>query len=150
MSLNVQDIKKLREETGAGILDVKQALQDNAGDYEKAKAELAKKGLAKAEKRAERETGDGLVYSYIHGKGKVGSMVMVGCETDFVAKTDDFKALCHELAIQIVSIEYNSVEELLADEYIKDPSKKVSDLVAETIAKTGENVEVKDFSRLAI
>ena len=150
MKINVEDIKKLREETGAGVVDAKNALDSHGGDYEKAREELVAKGLAKAEKKSEREIKDGLVYSYIHAGGKVGSMVLVGCETDFVAKTDDFKSLCHELALQVATAEYEEVTELLEDEYIKDPSKKVQDLVKETVAKLGENIEVIDFTRLSV
>ena len=90
MALNVEEIKKLREETGAGVIDAKNALQESDGDFEKAKEVLMEKGLAKAETKSERETKDGLVYSYIHSGGKIGSMVLISCETDFVAKTDDF------------------------------------------------------------
>lgn len=150
MSLNVEDIKKLREETGAGVLDVKQALEDSGGDFEKAKEVLTKKGFDKAAKKSEREVNDGLVYSYIHGNGKVGSMVLVACETDFVAKTEDFKKLCHEIALQVATSDYDSVEDLLSDEYIKDPSKKISDLVTGAVAKLGENIELKDFARLSV
>ncbi len=150
MELNIQDIKKLREETGAGVLDAKQALQDSAGDYETAKAQLAAKGLAKADKKAARVTKDGLIYSYIHGNGKIGSMVYVACETDFVAKTEDFKNLCHAVALQVCSGDYQDVEELVNDDYIRDPSKTILSLVKETIAKVGENIEVKSFSKLAV
>lgn len=150
MKLNVEDIKKLREETGAGVVDAKNALENNAGDYQKAFAELMEKGLAKASKKSEREIRDGLVYSYIHSGGKIGSMVLVGCETDFVAKTDDFKALCHNLALQVATSDYKELSELLNDDYIKDPTKKVESLVKETIAKVGENIEVLNFSRLSV
>lgn len=150
MKLNMEDIKKLREETGAGVVDTKNALEASDGDYEKAKALLMEKGLASAVKKADREIKDGLVYSYIHSGGKIGSMVLVGCETDFVAKTDDFKNLCHNLALQVTTANYKDVSELLSDDFIKDPSKKVSDLVKETIAKVGENIEVSDFARLSV
>ncbi len=150
MELNIQDIKKLREETGAGVLDAKTALQNSDGDYEKAKAYLAAKGLDKADKKADRITKDGLIYSYIHGNGKVGSMVYIACETDFVAKTDDFKNLCHAVALQVCSGDYENVEELVKDDFIRDPSKTITSLVKETIAKVGENIEVKSFSKLSV
>ncbi len=151
MSIAVEDIKKLREETGAGVLDAKRALEDNAGDYEKAKAELVAKGLAKAAKKsAERIVKDGLVHSYIHSNGKMGSLVAVACETDFVAKTDEFIKLCHEVALQVCTDDFDSVEALLASEYIRDPQKKISDLVSETIAKTGEKIEIKKFVKLNV
>ena len=150
MSMNMDEIKKLREETGAGVLDVKKALENAGGNVEEAKKELMAKGVAKAAKRAERETGEGLVHSYIHNTGKVGSLVMVCCETDFVARTDDFKDLCHNLAMQICTEDYKNVEELLSSEYMREPSKKVSDVVTEVTAKIGENIEVKDFVRFSI
>lgn len=146
----MQDIKKLREETGAGILDVRAALEDASDDFDKALEILKAKGMAKADKKGDRETKDGLIYSYIHGTGKAGSMVYVACETDFVAKTDDFKDLCHNIALQVVSGDYENVEELLASEFIKDPSKTIQDLVKETIGKIGENMEVMDFSKMMV
>ena len=129
MNLDVQTIKKLREETGAGVLEVKQALEKYDGDYEKSKAELMEKGLAKAAKKSERVTRDGSIVSYIHNGAKVGSLVNVACETDFVAKTDDFQKLCREIAMQAATEDYESVEDLLNAEYIRDTSKKIKDLI---------------------
>lgn len=143
-------IKKLREETGAGVMDAKQTLEKHAGDYEKAKAELFEKGLAKADTKSDRVTKDGLVYSYVHGTGKVGSLVSVACETDFVARTDEFKKLCHEIALQACSDNYESVDALLTADYIKDESKKIADLIKETVAKVGEKIEIKAFSRFDV
>ena len=150
MTMNVQDIKKLREETGAGVLEVKQALEELSGDYEKARVLLMTKGAAKAAKKAERITKDGLVRSYIHGAGKIGSLIVVACETDFVARTEDFKKLCHEVAMQVCTDEYKDVDDLLEAEYIRDPNKKVKDLVTETVAKVGEKIEIKKFIRFAV
>ncbi len=150
MSINVELIKKLRDETGAGVLEVKEALTAAEGDYEKAKAALVKKGLAKAEKKAERVTKDGLVHAYIHAGGKVGSLVFIACETDFVAKTDDFKTLCNEVALQVCTEDYVEIRDLLDAEYIRDGSKKIKDLVKETIAKLGENIEIKEFARFSV
>jgi len=150
MTMNVQDIKKLREETGAGVLEVKQALEELSGDYEKARVLLMSKGSAKAAKKAERTTKDGLVHSYIHGAGKIGSLIVVACETDFVARTEDFKKLCHEVAMQVCTDEYKDVDDLLEAEYIRDPNKKVKDLVTETVAKVGEKIEIKKFIRFAV
>ncbi len=148
--MNIEDIKKLREETGAGVMEVKHALEEFSGDYEKAKEDLMKKGLAKAAKKSDRVTKDGLVYSYIHATGKVGSLVAIACETDFVAKTEQFKKLCHEIALQVCTEEYASTEALLESEFIKDSSKKVSDLIAETVAKLGEKIEIKSFTRISV
>ncbi|HNS71301.1 MAG TPA: translation elongation factor Ts [bacterium] len=150
MQFNIEDVKKLREETGAGILDVKQALENALGDYEKARKELMDKVSSKAAKKADRTANDGLVYSYIHATGKVGSMLLMGCETDFVAKTEDFKRACHEVALQICTSDYKDIEELYEAEYIKDSSKKVRDIINEVTAKTGEKVEVKKFIKYVI
>ncbi len=147
-------ILKLREETGAGVMNAKAALDEFKGDYEKAKEKLLKLGIEKAAKKQDREIKAGLVYSYIHGgdgiSGRVGVLVKVGCETDFVAKTEDFKTLCKEIAMQISAMNPKDVEELLAMDYIRDGSKKVEDLVKGLIAKVGENVVVAEFSRLEI
>jgi elongation factor Ts len=148
--INVEIIKKLREETGAGVLEIKLALEKFEDDYEKVKADLLSKGASKAAKKADRVTKDGLVHAYIHGTGKVGSMVAVACETDFVAKTDAFIKLCHEIAMQICTEEYADVEAVLNAEYMRDPSKKVQDLINDTIAKLGEKIELKKFVRFAV
>lgn len=147
---NVEQIKKLREETGAGVLEVKEALEEFNGDYEKAKEKLMKKASAKAAKKADRVTKDGLVESYIHAGGKVGSLVEVACETDFVAKTDDFQKLVKEIAMQVVTGDYENVEELLASEYIRDGSKKIIDMVNEVTAKVGEKIEVRRFVKFDV
>lgn len=149
MNISVDDIKKLREETGAGVMEAKKALE-KFGSYEKAKEELIKVGALKAAKKADRATTEGLVYSYIHSTGKVGSLVEINCETDFVANTPDFKKLCQEVAMQVAAIPAENVEELLNLEYIRDGSKKVSDLVSEAIAKLGENIKISRFTRFKI
>ena len=102
-AITMQMVKELREETGAGVLDCKQALETNDGDFEKSVAFLREKGLAAAAKRASREAKDGLIGSYIHAGGKVAGLVEVNCETDFVAQTDEFQALAHDLAMQVVA-----------------------------------------------
>jgi elongation factor Ts len=150
MPIDAEAIKRLKEETGAGVMDAKNALEEAGNDYETAKQALIAKGLAKAETKSERVTRDGLVYSYIHSGGKVGSMVLLACETDFVAKTEDFRKLCHEIALQVATEEYEDVNQLIESEYIRDGSKKVSDLIKETIAKVGENIELKEFARFSV
>lgn len=150
MPIAIEDIKKLREETGAGILDVKKALENADGDFDVARKELEEKGIAKAAKKADRIASDGLVHAYVHSGGKLGSMVVVACETDFVARTDDFKKLCQNITLQVCAGEYATVDELLEDDYIKDPGKKVSDLVTEAIAKLGEKIEIKEFAKLSV
>lgn len=148
--MNINDVKTLREETGAGLLEAKQTLEKYNGDFLRAKEELLKRGILKAEKKADRITKDGLVHAYVHTGGKLGSMVVVACETDFVAKTVDFQNLCHELALQACTEEYNNLDELLNAAYIKDPNKKISDLIKETIAKVGEKIEIKKFARFSV
>jgi len=150
MAIDAKKIKKLREETGAGVLEIKNILEETDGDFDKAKKELMKKVASKAAKKADRTAADGLVYSYVHNGGKIGSMVLVGCETDFVARTDDFKKLCQEIAMQVCTEEYETKEKLLEAEYIRDPSKKIQDLINETSAKTGEKIELQKFVKFSV
>jgi elongation factor Ts len=150
MEFKIDDIKTLREETGAGILEVKEALEHAGGDPKKAKEELMKKVASKAAKKADRNAGDGLIYAYIHSTGKVGSLVEIACETDFVARTDDFKKLCQEIAMQVCTSDFKNVEELNASEYIRDAGKTILDIVNEVTAKTGEKIQIKRFVKFAI
>lgn len=150
MAIDVEKLKQLREETGAGILEIKSMLDETGGDFDKAKEELIKKAASKAAKKSDRVAKDGLVYSYIHNGGKVGSLVLVGCETDFVAKTDDFKKLCQEISMQVCTEDFDDVEKLLDSEYIRDTSKKIQDLVNETSAKTGEKIEIVKFTKFFV
>lgn len=150
MEFDINIIKQIRDETGAGIMDVKNALTLANGDVKLAKEELHKKGLARAEKRADRDANEGLVYSYIHNGSKIGSMVMLTCETDFVAKTEDFSRVAKEIALQVSTDSYENLESLLDSPYMRDETKKISDLIAELSAKTGEKVELKNFVRFAI
>lgn len=148
--IDIENIKKLRDETGAGIVEVKKALEQFEGDFEKARALLMSKVADKAAKKSDRTTKDGLVEAYIHGAGKVGSLLWIACETDFVAKTDDFKKLAHEIAMQICSENYDNVDALLASEYMRDTSKKIGDMINEVIAKVGEKIEIKGFSKFDV
>ena len=150
MSIDKEKIKKLRDETGAGILEIKSMLEEVGNDFDKAREELMKKAASKAAKKSDRVAEDGLVFSYIHNNGKVGSLVLLSCETDFVAKTEDFQKLCREVAMQVCADEYKDVESLLQSEYIRDPSKKIIDLVNETVAKVGEKIEIVKFVRFAV
>jgi elongation factor Ts len=150
MAINIEDIKKLREETGAGMLEVKKALEDNGGDYSKALTELQGKVASKAAKKADRVTKDGIVASYIHLGGKAGSLVWLACETDFVAKTEDFKKLAQEIALQVCTDDYADVEALVSAEYVRDGSKKISDLINEVTAKVGEKIEIREFKKFDV
>lgn len=148
--VDINALKKLRLETGISIAECRKALEETKGDIEKAKAWLKKQGIEKAEKKADREVSQGLVESYTHLNGKVGSMVVVLCETDFVARTEDFKHLCHEVAMQVAAMNPKDVDTLLKQEYIRDGSLTINDLVKQTVAKLGENIVVKEFKRFEI
>ena len=147
---DIETVKELRIETGAAVMDIKRALEESGGDMEKAKKLLQERGVAKAQKKAEREAADGLVAAYIHTNGKIGAMVEVFCETDFVARTEDFQNLAHELAMQVAATDPKSTDELLSQKYIREPSKTVQDLVNEVIAKVGENIRIGEFTRFQI
>lgn len=145
MNISVNEIKQLREETGAGIADCRQALEASSGDMEKAKAWLKEKGLEKSAGKSDREVKAGIVETYSHG-GKMGVLVTLLCETDFVARTEDFKHLAHELALQIASMRPENGEALLKQEYIRDGSQTIDALIKSYIAKLGENIKVASFS----
>lgn len=149
ITISLEQLKKLRAETSAGVSDCRQALEDANGDYEKAKKLLKERGIEKAAKKANRQTGSGLIESYVHNM-KVGVLVEVRCETDFVARTDDFKKLAHELALQVASMNPKDVKALMASEYIRDPQLTVEALVKQTIAKVGENITVARFTRMVL
>lgn len=150
MKIDVAQIKKLRQETGVSIADCRVALEQSSGNYEKAIDWLKKQGIEKAEKKQDRVTAQGLIESYIHQNGKVGALVEVLCETDFVARTQDFKHLAHEIAMQIAAMNPKDVDALLKQEYIRDGSLTIESLVKQTIAKLGENIVIKEFKRLEI
>lgn len=143
-------VKKIREETGAGVMDVRRALLESEGDEAKAKQLLKAKGEAAVAKKAERETGQGVIETYIHSGGRVGAMVYLGCETDFVAKTEEFKNLAKELAMQVAAMNPSSNEELLEQDYIRDPGKTIKQLITEVVARTGENIQVKKLARFSL
>ena len=195
MDIDAKLVKTLREKTGAGMMDCKNALVDSEGDLEKAVDYLRKSGVAKAEKKGTRDTREGLVYSYIHAGGRLGVLLELNCETDFVAKTDGFTELAHNISMQIaatnpLSLDRESIDptvisrekEIFTDQakaegkpdniiekmvegrlskfyqesclmdqtYIKDPDKKISDLLTETIATLGENISINQFIRFAV
>lgn len=162
MAISASDVKELRERSGAGMLECKKALEDAGGDLTKAMTALKAKGHQLAEKRAERETAEGAVGSYIHHNHRVGTLVEVNCESDFVARTEDFKELVKAIAFQVAGTnpKYLSKEEmpgdseedpkvvvLLEQPYMKDDSLTIAELVRDTIAKTGENIRIKRFAR---
>ena len=148
--ITVELIKKMRESTGAPVVRVKKVLVEFNGDIKKAEAVLKKEGFEKAERRGERQTSQGLIETYVHHSGKVASMVEILCETDFVSRNELFKTLSHNIAMQVASMDPKNVKELENQDFIKDPTKKISDLVKEVIAKTGENIRIGRFFRTEI
>ena len=165
MPVSAAQVKELRDKTGAGIMDSKRALEESDGDITKAEEILNQKGLASAAKKAGRETSEGLVVSYIHTGGRVGALVELNCETDFVARTEDFESLGRNIAMQVAAmsplyVDRESVPDgadevaeeslLLEQEYIRDSSMKISDLLKETIGKLGENIRIRRFSRFEL
>ena len=189
--ITLEDIKKLKELSGVGLTDAKQALVEAKGDFDKALEAMRKKGLTKAEKRGDRETREGLIDSYVHD-GRIGAIIEVNCETSFVAKTDEFKDLAHKLAMQVASMAplYVSAEDIPEDvmkakkkefeenfkgpenmkdqilegqvkkafadkvlmdqPYILDDTKTVAQFIKDAIAKTGENITVRQFKRIEL
>ena len=195
MSITSQMVKELRDKTNAGMMDCKKALTETGGDMEKAVDLLRQKGLAVAQKRADRATSEGVISTYIHAGGKIGVMVEVGCETDFVAKNDDFQEFAKNVAMHIaatnpVALKREDVSDellerekniykqqaldsgkpenivdkivtgkmdrfysescLMEQKYVKDPDLSIQDLLNELVAKLGENISVKRFSRFQV
>ena len=189
--VTIEQIKKLKELSGAGLTDAKKALVEAGGDFDKALEAMRKKGLTKAEKRGDRETREGLIEAYIHD-GRIGAIIELNCETSFVAKTDEFKDLAHKLAMQVASMNPLYVSEddipedvkaakmkeleenfkgpekmkeqilggqmkksfadkvLMNQPYILDDTKTVEAFIKESIAKTGENITVRQFKRIEL
>ena len=147
--MNIDDIKQLRKQTGAGIADCQEALKTSNGNMEKAKEFLKEKGFEKGAKKADREVKAGLVDVYSH-HGKVGVLVELLCETDFVARTEDFKSLAHELSLQIASMNPQSVDDLMNQEYIRDATLTIDQLIKSVSGKLGENIQIRRFERIAL
>ena len=168
MDIAATKVKELREQSGAGVMVCRNALIEAEGDTAKALQILKDKGILKAQKKSDRVTNQGLVESYIHTGGRIGAMVELNCETDFVARTDEFKSLAHDLAMQVAAvspqfitpdevppeadkeeIEFQTVC-LLLQPYIKDTAVTVQDIIEQTIAKVGENIKVSKFARFEL
>lgn len=148
MPVNIEDIKKLRAETDAAVSDCRAALEESKGDFKKAMKILSDKAIKKADKKADREVKSGFVFSYVHHTGKIGSMLTLACETDFVAKNEEFQKLGRELALHICAAKPESTDELLQQEYVRDSSKTIQELIKSVIGKLGENIQVLDFKIL--
>lgn len=143
-------LKKLRNETSVSLADCRKALEESNNDYKRALDWLKKHGLEKAAKKKDRETSQGLIESYIHQNGRVGALVEVLCETDFVARTDVFKNLAHEICMQVAAMNPKDVPTLLGQDYIRDGSIKIEGLIKSAIAKLGENILIKQIQRFEI
>ena len=148
--IGVDQIRKLREKTGAPVVRTKKVLEEVKGDEKKAEKILKKEGFEKAAKRSGRATEQGVIATYNHHNQKVVAVVELFCETDFVARNDLFKELAHDLAMQAASMKAEDAKELEKQDYIKDPSKKVSELVKDVIAKTGENIRIGRVIRVEL
>src|SRR5438093_5754315 len=147
---SAKDVQRLRTETGAGVMDCKRALEDARGDFEKAKALLKERGLAKAQRKQDREAREGIVEAYIHAGGKIGALVELSSETDFVARNPDFRGLAREIAMQVAAMDPTDLDQLLGQPYIRDSSKTIGELVTTIAASTGENIRVKRFKRFEL
>ena len=167
MATNTELIKELRNRTSAGVMDCKKALDEVNGDVDQAEIILRAKGIASAAKKADRDTEQGLIETYIHSGGRIAAMVEVNCETDFVARTEEFSKLAHDIAMQVAAMDPKTVEaiqsnpnraaeneeeghSLLQQPFIKDPSKNIQDLINETVGKLGENIRVRRFKRYSL
>lgn len=165
MEITADLVKTLRDRSGAGVMDCKKALEESEGDLEKAEEVLKNKGAAQAAKKASRATNEGVVDAYVHIGGRIGAMVELNCETDFVARTRDFRELAHDLAMQVAATDPIYVDQselpaesdqnpeeacLLQQPFIKDPARVIQDLLTELTARIGENVRVRRFSRFQL
>ena len=165
MQVSTTTIKELRRKTGAGVIDCKKALLEAEGKLEKAAEILNQRGLALARKKADRTADQGIIEAYVHQGGQIAALIEVNCETDFVARTDEFKELAHNLALQIAAMspQFISPEDmpqetdtdpqiacLLLQPFIKDPNKTVQDIITEMIAKVGENIKIRRFVRFEL
>ena len=147
--ISALEIQKLRTETDAGVIDCKNALEKAQGDFSKAKIILEKEAKIVAQKKQGRSVSQGLIECYCHG-GKIGVVLELNCESDFVARNSEFQNLAHEIALQIASMNPKDTDELLASLYIRDESLSIQSLIEKTIAKVGENIQIKRFNRLVL
>jgi elongation factor Ts len=160
LDISATAVKELRDKTGAGVMECKRALQDAGGSMDKAVELLRQKGLSKHAKLSGREVNQGIIESYIHTGGRIGALVEINCETDFVARTDEFRTLAREVAMQVASMDpkmvgtmegdENGADALLNQEYIRDSRRTIRDLIKETIGKVGENIQIARFTRFEV
>jgi len=165
LKIPTDTIKVLREQSGAGVMDCRNALLEVEGDIEKAAEILKQRNLYKVEKKKTRSASQGVIEAYTHNQGRIGAMVELNCESDFAARTDEFKELAHNLAMQVAAMspQFISKEEapegdvidaqadcLLLQPYIKDPEMNVQNIIDNTIAKVGENIKISRFARFEV
>ena len=148
--ITTEMIKQLREKTNAGIMDAKRALEESHGDMKKAEEWIKQKGMQRAEKKSGNEAKQGIIASYVHQGSQVVAMVELNCETDFVARNENFVTLGKEVAMQVASMKPATVVELLDQPYIRDPQTSIKNLVRETAGILGENIVVARFTRMAV
>lgn len=146
----LEKIKQLRDETGASIGEIRAALAESGGEVTKAKEALRKKLGAIAERKVSRSVGAGVVDAYVHSNSRIGVLLEFYCETDFVARNAEFRALAHDIAMHIAAMAPADADALNAQEYIKDPSRRIGDIVRESIGKFGENIKIGNFARFEI
>ena len=148
--VTIGKIKNLRDKTGVSISECKKALEEAKGNIDLAKEILKKKGKEFAQKQSEREVKEGLIATYLHPDKQIGVILELNCETDFVARSEDFQKLAHELCLQIAAMNPQDADSLFSQPWIKDETKIVKDLIDSYIAKLGENIVVKRFTRYEI
>lgn len=149
MAVSKESIVELREITGAGIMDARRALEESSGDLQKAQEIIRQKGLAMAAKKGDRIAKQGLVEAYVHG-GRLGALIELNCETDFVARTDDFKQLAREIAMQAAANGASDADELRKQSYNRDTSKTIEILINETVGRVGENIVLRRVARFEL
>lgn len=150
MAIDSLQVKKLRDLTGASMMDCKRALENAGGDMDKAQEFLREQGVKIAEKKSARTTSAGLVEPYIHTDGRTGALVEVLCETDFVARNPIFKELAHDIAMQIVALDPQNIKDLMASQFIKNSQETVENYINSKIAVLGENIKVGKFVKFQI
>lgn len=150
MAISAEAVKELREKTGISVMECKKALEEAQGDMAKALELLSARAVALAGKKADRELGAGTIASYVHNTGQVGCLVQLSCETDFVSKNEEFVALARDIAMHAAAMKPETIEELVAQPFIKDPSKTVNDLLSGAVQKFGERTQITKFSCFAV
>lgn len=148
--MDIKLIKKLRSETGAGITDIREALEEAQGDERKARDKLHQQGLDKGNKKSKRETKAGMVESYVHTDKTSGAVVVLACETDFVARNEEFQKLAHELAMQVCAMSPKDIKALLSQPWIRDEKMTIGELIKSYIAKFGENIKIEACQRFEV